>query len=88
VAAAITAFNETELGMSTEDLETWEIMIGAHFARTDGLQTDYNINHFTAGDGGIMRNLFYQNCYYGSQQAETDKINKYVSGRYGQLVQS
>ena len=36
-------------------------MIEWHFARTDGLKTDFNINHFATR--GIMQNLFYQHCY-------------------------
>jgi len=36
-------------------------MIECHFSRTDGLKTDFNINHFATR--GIMQNLFYQHCY-------------------------
>ena len=58
IAASITAF-ASEFG--ADDIEHWQEMIEGHFARTDKLDTDYNINHFATD--GIMRNLFYKKCY-------------------------
>lgn len=44
---------------SLDDMKT---IIEAHFTRQDGLETDFNINHFATD--GIMRNLYFKNCYY------------------------
>lgn len=58
VCAALDSFMAE---MDLDDLGAWEEMIAGHFARTDKLATDWNINHFATD--GIMRNLFYKFCY-------------------------
>jgi len=41
-----------------DELKYFEDLIEGHFARTDSLKTDFNINHFATH--GIMENLFYK----------------------------
>lgn len=62
IKSEITEFaDEHFCGLDTSSYIYFEEMIERHFTRTDGLTTDFNINHFATQ--GIMSNLFYRHLY-------------------------
>ncbi len=48
------------------DIHQFNVMITAHFERTDGLKTDFNINHFASP--GILENLYHKHYFQSAQR--------------------